>query len=83
MVLFLTAEYRENEDSFRDYYDNITIYDSAHTAYFKAAIQIRNREMVDRSDWVVFYVKRKSGGAYRTYQYAGKQEKKIVNLAEV
>ena len=67
---YITAELRENEDSFYDYYDDITICDNAQTSHFKAAIQIRNREMVDRSDLVVFYVQRKTGGAYQTYQYA-------------
>ena len=79
---YATAELRENEDSFYDYYDDITICDSAQTAHFKAAIQVRNREMVDRSDLIVFYVKRKSGGAYQTFQYAVKQDKKIINFAD-
>ena len=79
---YITAELRENEDSFYDYYDDITICDSAQTSHFKAAIQVRNREMEDRSDLVVFYVQRESGGAYQTYQYALKQQKKIINLAE-
>ena len=78
---YATAEYRENEESFLNYYDDITFFESAHKAHFKAAIQIRNREMVDRSDLIVFYVKRKSGGAYQTYQYAEKQGKSVINLA--
>ena len=38
--------------------------------------------MVDRSDLVVFYVDHQKGGAYQTYQYAVKQEKRIINIAE-
>lgn len=79
---YATAEYRENEESFHEYYDDVEIYYSANKAHFKAAFQIRNREMVDRSDLVVFYVERKKGGAYQTLQYAVKQNKKIINLAE-
>ena len=43
-------------------------------------MQIRNREMVDRSDLVIFCVERSSGGAYQTMKYAVKQEKNIINL---
>ncbi|CDA72432.1 putative uncharacterized protein [Ruminococcus sp. CAG:579] len=38
--------------------------------------------MIDRSDLVVCCIQHKSGVAYRTIQYAEKQGKKIVNLAE-
>ena len=45
-------------------------------------IQVRNRHIVDRSDFVVFWVERKSGGAYQTMRYAQKAEKDMINLAE-
>ena len=48
----------------------------------KRAYQIRNRQMVDRSDLVVFYVEHNSGGAYQTMRYAQERGKQIVNLAE-
>ena len=48
----------------------------------KSAIQVRNRNMIDRADLVVCCIQHKSGGAYRTIQYAEKQGKKIVNLAD-
>ena len=38
--------------------------------------------MVDRSDFVVFFVERNSGGAYQTMKYAEKQGKEIINLAD-
>lgn len=78
-----SAEFQNNEDSFAEYYDEIEICPESHTAHFKAAMQIRNRSMVDRSDLVTCYVEHNSGGAYQTMQYALKQEKKVVNLAEV
>ena len=46
----------------------------------KAAIQIRNREMVDRADLVLCAIERQSGGAWQTVQYAMKQEKPVINL---
>ena len=37
--------------------------------------------MIDRSDLVVDYVERKSGGAYRALEYAEKAKKEIINIA--
>ena len=76
-----TSEFQNNEDSFSEYYDEIEICPESHAAHFKAAMQIRNRNMIDRSDLVICYVEHNSGGAYQTMQYALKQEKEIINLA--
>ena len=77
-----TAEYRDNEEYYHDYYDEVEICGSSAAVHFKVAIQTRNREMVDRSDLVICFVERKSGGAYQTIQYAEKQGKEIINIAE-
>lgn len=50
-------------------------------AHFKAAIQIRNREMLDYADLIICYIERDSGGVYQTIQYAKRQKKRIINLA--
>ena len=76
-----TAEFRDNEESFRAYYDEIEICQSSSQAHYKSAIQIRNREMVDRSDLVVFCVERKSGGAYQTMRYAKRKNAVWVNVS--
>lgn len=78
---YVTAEYRDNEEFFEQYYDEIEISSDASRSYFKSSIQTRNREMVDRSDLVLFYVEHPSGGAYQTYQYTLNQDKEIINLA--
>lgn len=77
-----TAEYRNNETAFREYYTDIEISGTASSAHPKAAIQIRNREMVDRADLVICYIEQEKGGAWQTIQYARKQKKSIHNLAE-
>lgn len=77
-----TAELRNNGESFSAYYDEIEICDAAENSHPKRAYQIRNRQMVDRSDLVVFYVEHNSGGAYQTMRYAQERGKQIVNLAE-
>lgn len=82
MLPYPTAEYLNNQCSYEDYYDDIEISYEASKAHPKAAIQIRNREMVDRADLIVCYIEHNSGGAYRTVQHARKQGKTIINLAD-
>ena len=79
---YLTAEYENNHQSFHEYYDEIEICQDAAGGHYKAAIQVRNREMVDRSDLVVCCIEHNSGGAFRTVQYAKKKNKEIVNLSD-
>lgn len=75
-----TAEYLNNESSFHDYYTNVEISCAAAKAHPKAAIQIRNREMVDMADLVICYVEHPEGGAYKTMKYALKHGKPVINL---
>lgn len=72
----------KNKEYYRFNYDQIIIPEELHTAYYKAAIQLRNRWMVDRSDIVIAYVCRDFGGALATVRYAQKQGKPIINLAK-
>lgn len=80
---YTTAEYRNNELSFYEYYDEIEICAESTEKHFKSAHQTRNRSMVDRSDLVVFCVEHNSGGAYQTMQYAKKVNANIINLPDV
>lgn len=77
-----TAEYLNNQESFEDYYSYIEVSDAASASHHKAAYQIRNREMVDRSDLIVCCIEREQGGAWQTIQYAIKQGKTVINLAD-
>ena len=76
-----TAELRDNTEAFESYYDSIEI--SEVTRNFKYAIVARNRDMIDRSDMVVVYVKNESGGAYQALKYAEKNQKRIINLYHI
>lgn len=75
-----TAELRNNTESFESYYDSIEICEASADCNFKYAIVARNRDMIDRSDMVVVYVKNESGGAYQALKYAEKNQKRIINL---
>ncbi len=79
---YMKAEYRDNEQSYLSYYDEVEICSKSSNAHYKAAIQVRNRSMVDRSDLVVCCIQHNSGGAYKTVQYAFKQGKPVRNLSD-
>ena len=75
-----TADFRDNEDAYRDYYDEIEICDASAGSHFKGAYQTRNREMVGRADLIMFCAQHESGGAWQTMKYAQKQNIPYINL---
>ena len=77
---YMTAEYKNNEKSFNNYYDYVEICEKSAGSHYKAAFQVRNKYMTDRSDMVIFYVERNKGGAFQTKKYAEKSGKFFVNL---
>ena len=82
MLPYPTAEYINNQNNFENYYNNIEISYAASKAHPKAAIQIRNREMVDRADLIICYIEHNEGGAYKIVKYASELNKSIINLAD-
>ncbi len=49
--------------------------------YWYTSIYYRNLAMIDQSDLILFWVEpRENSGAYKTYQYAVRKHKRIVNL---
>ena len=82
MLPYATAEYLNNQESYEDCYDEVEVSFAASNAYPKAAIQLRNREMVDRANLILCCIDHKSGGAYKTIRYAEKQGKKVINLTD-
>ena len=75
-----TSFFRDNEEACYAYYDEIEICEESSVKHFKAAFQVRNRHMVDRSNLIIFYVETNEGGAYQTMQYAMQQGKDLINL---
>lgn len=72
-----TAELRNNMENFEAYYDEIEICGNAASSHPKGAFQIRNRQMVKRSNLVVFYVDHTGGGAYQTIRSIIKGSEKV------
>ncbi len=80
---YMKASYRDHKNNFECCYNEVEICTESSSAHYKSAIQICNRNMVDRSDLVVCCIQHKSGGAYKTVQYAVRQNKKIINVGTV
>ena len=74
------AEYRDNKESFEQYYDEVQICYEASKSHPKGAIFERNKKMIDRSQLVICYVSHKYGGASKAIKYATDSGKKIINL---
>ena len=79
---YMKAEFRDNEESFLKYYDNVEIDGESSGSYYKAAIKIRNQHMIDRSELLICYVEHNKGGAYTAMKYAKKIGCEIFNLAD-
>lgn len=77
---YMRADFRDNEESYREYFDEIEIFSGTH---YKSAFQQRNRDMVSRSDLAIFAVNKTEGGAYSTMKYAIAQGKETINLYDV
>lgn len=77
---YMKAEYRNNEQNFFDYYDEIEVCQQSEKVHFKSAITIRNKVMIDRSDLVISCIEHEYGGAYIAVKYAQKQNIDIINI---
>ena len=67
-------------DYYERYYDQIIIPESVYGVHPKSAITLKNKWMIDRSDLVIVYAERDTGGAYTALKYAEKQNKRVINL---
>ena len=77
---YMRANFRDNEESYREYFDEIEIFSGTH---YKSAFQQRNRNMVCRSDLAIFAVNKTEGGAYSTMKYAAAQGVEMINLYDI
>lgn len=77
---YMKADFRDNEESYREYFDEIEIFSGTH---YKSAFQQRNRNMVCRSDLAIFAVNKTEGGAYSTMKYAAAQGVEMINLYDI
>lgn len=62
--------------------ENTILPEGIELCHPKAAIDYRNKWMLERSEYVISYVNRSFGGAQKFYRKAVRQNKKVVNIAE-
>lgn len=62
---------------------DVTLYPEIEDKPPKFAIVYRNRWMVDKADLVIAYVNYRRGGAYKTYAYAKRKGKTVINFGEL
>lgn len=77
---YMKSEYRNNERSFHDYYDEIEVCQESEKVHFKSAITVRNMTMIKRSDLVICCIEHEYGGAYTAMKYAEKQSIEVINI---
>ena len=68
---------------YEEHYDEILIPTELDGVHPKAAIGLRNRWMVDRSDIVIAALHRDFGGAAEAVRYAEKAGKEVVRVSDV
>ena len=73
------ADYRNNKESFEQYYDEVQICYEASQAHPKGAIFERNKQIAERSNLVICAVER-DGGAAKAVRHAKKTGKEVINL---
>lgn len=78
---YMQKRVNENKEYYETMFDLILIPSELERVYYKRAIVLRNRWMVEQADYVIAAVRRKEGGAYAALQYAQKKGKRIINLA--
>ena len=81
-LVYVAEKQPKNIAELESYYDRAEVCSEAANAHFKAAIQTRNKAMVERSDMVICCIEHNSGGAYTAVKYAIKLGKKVFNVAE-
>lgn len=77
---YLSVSYQQNNLRYRQINYDIIAYPDIENKPLKFAITYRNYWMVDKADYIIFYIDRRWGGAYQAYTYAKKNNKNIFNL---
>ncbi len=79
--LILVQPYPMKDDPYYETYYDELLYPLPRDVYPKAAMQERNKWLIDNCDLLITYVKNTEGGAYEAYEYAEKRGKRILQLA--
>ena len=77
---YVRNEILDRNKNINSFYNSVEICEKSCDAHPKEAFKIRNRDMIDRSDLVIFYVNHTYGGAYQAMKYAAQHGRRIYNI---
>ncbi|MBQ3604379.1 MAG: hypothetical protein IJA02_11105 [Clostridia bacterium] len=80
---YVRKEILDRNTNVTSFYNDVEICEKSCNAHPKKAFEIRNRDMVDRSDLVIFYVNHEHGGAYEMMKYAVQHGRRIFNIGSL
>ena len=78
----MTSSVQNHRDYYSYMYDEILIPTQSDEAHFKAMITLRNKWMVDNSDYIITYIRKEIGGAYNTFRYAKTKSIRIIEISK-
>jgi len=82
IIPYLTSDINENREIYYQKYDKVLMADLPERTPKRFQILKCNEYMVDKSDFLICYVKNNFGGALKTMSYAEKKKHiKILNLS--
>lgn len=82
-IIFITpylGKWLEDRKNIINKWYDMIIYPELEKVPYKYSILKRNKWMVDKSDYIIGYVKNHFGGAYKMLNYAKKQKKDYINI---
>lgn len=77
---YFSNEINTNAAYYETFYDDVLIPTELFGVHYKAAINARNRWIIDHSDFILIYCVRSFGGANDALKYATKNRKEIIRL---
>lgn len=84
--VFVRPYYAELQTDIIDFYlkdYEECIYLQTSNNFGKLKIIYRNFAIIDKSNFIIFFVNKKSGGANQAYKYAKRKNKMSINLADL
>lgn len=81
VIPYITKGINEYREIYYKDYDNILMADIPLNTPQKFQIIKGNEYVVDNCEYVICYIERHYGGAYRTFTYARRKKKKIFNIS--
>jgi len=81
VIPYITKGINEYRELYYKDYDNILMADIPLTTPQRFQIIKGNEYVVDNCDYVICYIERHYGGAYRTFTYSRRKKKEIFNVS--